>query len=49
MEFVHDTTVDGRRIRALTIVDLCTTWCGRYDQEQLDRTLGGLAPWRPQD
>ncbi|MCR9096680.1 MAG: integrase core domain-containing protein [bacterium] len=24
MDFVHDALVDGRRIRALTIVDLCT-------------------------
>ncbi len=24
MDFVHDGLVDGRRLRALTIVDLCT-------------------------
>jgi len=53
MDFVHDSLVDGRRIRAFTIVDLCTRECpaievatsipGDRVVRVLDRLCG--SPW----
>ena len=47
MDFVHDQLSDGRRFRALTLIDVFTRECLEIEVGQNGRPLGENVLWKP--